>query len=1042
MNLSEPFIRRPVMTTLVMISITFFGIVSYFSLPVSDLPNVDYPTITCTVNYPGANPETMAVTCAVPLEREFMTIDGMSTLFSSSTTGSCVLVLQFNLDKSMNEASTDVQAAINRALPNLPQDLPNNPTYKKLNPSQTPILYMAVSSESMTLSELYDYGNTYIGQRLSMLAGVSQVVTFGAPYAARIQVDPEELAAKGIGINDVAQSIRSGNVDLPTGVLYSPKDEFTIDVDGQLLRAEGYNNLVIRSEDGAFVRVDNVGRALNSLQDDKYGLNFYTKDEKFPCVVIAVQLQPGANTVKVTDSIYDILPTIQSELPSSLNYHTILKKKDTIMESVDDVKMTLLVAFVLVILIIYFSLGKLRDTVIPSFALPLSICGTLGVLYLGGYSIDILSLLAITLSIGFLVDDAIVVLENNVRHVQEGVDPFEAAIQGSKEISMTIISMTLCLMSVFIPMLFLGGIVGKLFREFSVTIIVAVLFSGFISLSLTPLLCSRFIPKSVKDEKKTYAMRIADAINTWMVGGYEKGLHWAMKHKFLILIGGTLSIFGSFGFLYYLPKDFIPNQDEGFIQGFAQSKTGTSPYLQEEYQDKVAKMFVDNPNVESVISVNSIKGTVTDNQGLFFVRLKPYHERKPVGEVIRDLMPKANQVPGLFTYLSPLPMINLTMGTTFKALYQFALTGLDQKTLFEEAPKILKEMRAKSDLFAQVSSDLQITQPQLDVKINRDRASDLQVTAEEIENLFGLAYSDNKISTINGQINQYDVIVETLPKFYRDPSQMPSLYIKNMNGDMVPLSQIVDFEETVGPLNVNHINGLPAVTLSYNLAPGAALGTAVEKLQEISKDLPRSVGGKSQGAADVFITSFANLGPLLLITIFVIYIVLGILYESFIHPITVMSALPPAIIGGLFSLFLFGQTLSLFSFVGLVMLLGIVLKNGIMMIDFANVYIHEGMKASDAIVKAALVRFRPIIMTTMSGIMGAVPIALGIGGSSAQTRKSLGIVIVGGLIISQIITLFLTPVIFYYMEVFQEFAAKYIHLGTEPKEKPPENQQP
>ncbi len=1027
MNLSEPFIKRPVMTTLVMVSILFFGLFSYRALPVSDLPDVEYPTIQVSVSYPGANPQTMAATCAVPLEREFMTINGLNVLFSSSRTGSTTLILQFVLNKSMDTAAVDVQAAIDRTLPNLPKNLPYNPTYRKLNPSQTPIIYLAITAPTMTKAELYDYGNTYIGQRLSMIDGISEISTFGAPYAARIQVDPEKLAAKQIGIDDVVDRIKTGNVDLPVGVLYGQTDEFTIEVPAQLTDAEQYNDLVIKTEDGSLVKVSDLGHALNSLKDDKYTMRFYDKEKEAPCIFLAVQTMPGANAVRVTDAIYELLPKIQKELPPSLEYYMAYEKKDIIIQSVNDVKMTLIVAFILVVLIIYVALGKALNTIIPSLALPMSILGTFCVMYVCGFSIDILSLLALTLSIGFLVDDAIVVLENTVRHVQQGEKPFDAALKGAQEISMTIFSMTICLVSVFIPMLFLGGIVGRLFREFAVTIVVAVLISGFISLTLTPLLCSRYISSYKKDQKKGWMERVSDWINEKMLNGYKRSLLFAMKHKIYVLLLGVLCVYGSMHLFVVLPKDFIPNQDEGFIQSFAQSKDGTSPFLMGNYQDKVAKLVNNDPSVELVASATAVQGMLTDNQGLFFTKLVDFKNRKHIDKVIQDLMPQVNSIPGLDVYMSPLPMINLTIGITMKALYQYALTSLKQEDLNKVIPKFLQKMLEKPDVFSQVTSDLQIKQPQFEVTINRDRASDLQVTARQIQDLFGYAYSDNKISTINSSINQYDVIVETLPKFYKDPSVMSSLFIRNLDNKIVPLNQIVDYKESVGPLTVNHINALPAATISFNLAQDVPLSAAVESLDEISKEiLPRSVQGVLQGTALVFQQSFNSIYFLFLITIFIIYVILGILYENFIHPITVMTALPPALVGGLLSLYIFGDSLSMFSFVGLMMLIGIVMKNGIMMVDFANTFITEGKNPYDAIVEACFIRFRPIIMTTVSAIMGAVPIALGIGGSSAQTRVPLGITVVGGLIFSQILTLFLTPVVFYYLETLREKTKAFV----------------
>jgi len=1019
MNLSEPFIKRPVMTTLVMIGLLFFGIFSYYSLPVSDLPNVDFPTIEVNVSYPGANPETMGNTVATPLEREFMTIEGLNLIVSSSQTGSTVIILQFDLEKSMDSASVDVEAAISRSLPNLPQDLPYNPTYKKVNPAQAPIFYMAITSENMTEAELYDYGNTFIGQRLSMIEGISQVITYGSPFAARIQVDPEKLAAKNIGINEVAKAIQTGNVDQPVGTLFGPKKEFTIDVAGQLFKGPQYDELVVKSENGALVKIKDLGRALNSTQDDKFSLRYYQKGKDSTCVVLAIQTLPGSNTVEVTNKIEELLPQIQSALPLSLEYNTIFKKKDVIQNSVDEVKLTVLIAFILVVLIIYFSLGKWLNTLIPSLAIPMSLLATMPLLYIFSFSIDILSLLAITLSIGFLVDDAIVVLENSVRHVQMQKDRLTASLEGAKEISVTILSMTLCLAAVFIPMLFMGGIVGKLFREFSVTIIIAVLMSGVISLTLTPLLCSRFIAEYGKD-KPTKVEKMIDKVFQKLHRGYEKGLHFSLHHKWILISLGSLSVIGSAVLAGLLPKDFLPTEDQGFIQGFTQARDGTSPFYMEKLQDKVAKTLMENPAVEGCISVASVAGVGADNQGFLFLPLVSYKQRESIFKVIQQLMGNVSEIPGIDTYMSPLPTISLQVGTTLKGLYQYALVSLDPESLYETVPKFIQKIENIPGI-TQVSSDLLVTQPQLELQIQRDRASDLGLTAQDIQMLFGLAYSDNKISTINTPINQYDVILETLPSFYKDPKVLSSLYLKNLHQQMVPIKEIVSYREWIGPLTVNHVNGRPSTTVSFNLLDKAPLGSVLQGIEAAAKEvLPRQVVGQMQGSASVFKESFQSLQFLFLITIFIIYLVLGILYESFVHPITVLSALFPATFGGFATLYLLQEPLSLYSFVGIILLIGIVMKNGIMMVDFANEEMKQGKKAYDAILEASLIRFRPILMTSLSAFMGAIPIAIGVGGSNAGSREPLGMAIVGGLIFSQILTLFLTPVIYLSLELIRE----------------------
>jgi len=1018
MNLSEPFIKRPVMTVLVMASILFFGIMAYRALPVSDLPNVDMPTIQVSVNYPGANPDTMANAVTTPLEQQFMTIEGIQSIFSNSSTSTSTIVLQFSLDRNIDAASTDVQAAISRAQPNLPANLPNQPTYQKVNPAATPILYYAITSPNMTLSQLYDYGNTFIGERISMIEGVGQVITYGSAYAVRVQIDPEKLAAKNIGLDQVTASIQETNVNLPLGTLNGQRDDFTITVDGQIMRAPGYSELVIKNQNGDLVKIKDVGRALDSVQDDKFFQHYVTHESDSECIVLAIQRLPGMNTVKIVQGIDATMKILKPQLPSSLKIETIYNQADSITEGVNDVKLTLFVAFLLVVTVIYLSLGKALNTVIPSLSLPLSVLGTFAVMFLLGYSIDILSLLAITLSIGFLVDDAIVVLENIVRHVQMGESPKEAALKGSQEISITVLSMTLCLTAAFIPMLFLGGVVGKLFREFAVTIIVAVLISGFVSLSLVPMLCSRFVKPYSEGEKKTRMERISDAVNERMKKMYEPCLHWAMNHRLVMLAVGALSIVLSVLLFIAVPKDFLPPDDIGFLQGYTLARDGTSPYLMDKYHKKINDIAIKDPNIEAIISVSSYSNA---NEGIVFLRLKPFKDRVPMDQVSKELSTKLQNIPGINVYLSPLPLINLQVGTTAQALYQYSLTSIDRKTLYDYAPKLLAKMK-NNPHFTAVSSDLRIHQPQWELHILRDKASNFNVNAEAIENYFQYAYSDNKISQINAQINQYDVLIETLPQFYRDPTVFPKLYVRSTTNALVPLSEVLQSTQTVGPLTVNHVNGLSSVGISFNLGDDVPLGTALNTLNDLTKnERPTQVFGQVIGTADIFKSSFASLNFLLILAFFAIYIVLGILYESFIHPLTVMSALPPVLLGGLLTLYVFHATLSLYSFVGLILLIGIVLKNGIMMVDFAIAAVEkEGKSAYDAIIEASLIRFRPILMTTICALMGAVPIAIGVGGAMAQTRISLGLCIVGGLIISQMLTLLLTPVLYYYFEMLQE----------------------
>jgi len=1031
MNLSSGFIRRPVMTILVMLAILFFGILCYKIVPVSDLPQVEYPTIEVTVSYPGAEPQTMANNVTAPLEQQFLTIQGITTITSTSTTGNASIVLQFVLDRSLDGAATDVQAAITAANPQLPQNLPYAPTYAKVNPSASGILYFALTSKTMSLGDLYEYAHNVIGERISIIEGVSQVYTYGEPFAVRVQVDPQKLTAKQIGIDQLALAIQNANVNKPTGVLYGTHKEYTIDVDGQMYAAEAYNNLIIKNNNGAITRLSDVGQAVNSLQDDKYYLHFFTEQQAYPCVVLAIQKQPGTNTMQVISNIKKILPRIEKELPGSVKLWNIYDQSEYIQEAVDEVEITLLIAIGLVVLVIYVYLGKLLDTFIPACAIPMSVIGTFIVLYLSGFTVDILSLLAITLSIGFLVDDAIVVLENIVRRVEGGETPMQAAINGSKQISVTILSMTLSLVSIFIPLLFMAGILGRIFHEFAVTIISSVLISGFVSLSLTPMLCSRLVPAYNSQRKKTRIERFSSWLNQSLIRYYSRSLEWVLLHRLTILLIGALSLGLTIVLFLTLPKDFLPNDDTGFIEGYTQADDSASPFQMIKYQETLTEIILKNPYIDSIISIG---GMPADNQGIFFLRLKPLSKRPEVQEIIASLYAQMQEVPGVMSFLKTMPLINLDIGTgSSKGDYQYTLQSLRTEDLYKYGPIMFQRIKALRG-FSQVYSDLEVKKPQLKLHILRDRASVLNVSAESIEAALGFAYATGNLSPINEPENQYYVILETLPKFYRDPSQLAQLYVTSSEGKLVPLSQVTEAIETLGPLSVNHINGFPSVTISFSLID-MPLGTAINNLNKLAQEvLPPTVNGDVQGSASIFTSSFANLTGLLLVTFFVVYIILGILYENFFHPIAVMSTLPPAALGGLLTLYVFQETFSLYAFVGLIMLLGIVMKNGIIMIDFANDAIEkEGKNAHDAIKEACLIRFRPILMTTFAALMGAVPIALGLGGATSLSRRPLGMVIIGGLLFSQVLTLFVTPVTFLYLETLREKIAAYRKNKETPK---------
>lgn len=1015
--ISQLFIKRPVMTTLVMLAILFFGIVAYKQIPVSDLPNVNYPAITVSVQYPGASPSTVADNVVSPLERQFLNIDGIQSIASTSSTGTATIVLQFVLEKSIDTAALDVQNAINTAGPNLPQDLPYAPTYDKTNPSQTPILYFVVGSDTMPLYDLYEYAYTFIGERISTINGVAQVVVYGSPFAVRVQVNPQKLAAKQIGIDEVASAIKNANVNIPTGTLYGKTGEFTIDVSGKLNQASYYDSIIIKNDTGNIVRVRDIGKALDSTNDDKQYLRYISSKTDQACVVFGVLTQAGVNSMKVIEDVNTLLPKIESTLPGSISLYRVFDKSVFIKEAVRDVEMTLCVAFLLVVFVIFFYLGKPINTLIPALALPVIIVGTFAAMYLLGFTVDILSLLAITLSIGFLVDDAIVVLENIVRHVETGIPPYEAALQGSKEIGFTIVSMTLSLCSVFIPLLFMQGIIGKLFHEFAVVIVAAVLISGFISLTLTPMLCSLLVRPHHAEKQKTFMERFSEKFNLTLVTFYEKTLSTVLRHPKIALLTGVCSVLASVLLFKFLPADFLPPDDIGFIVAHSQATTGTSPFQMMKYQDELTRKIKDHPAIESIISIGALPD---DNKGEMFIQLKPFKNRPSMQNIIQDLRTSFQQFAAVQTYLKPMPLIDLQVSTTdIKAPYQYTLQSLDPALLYQSSDHLLQQMKTLPAL-SQVSTDLEIKQPQLNIEILRDKAYALNLSAGSIETALSYAFAAANLSPINSPEYQYYAILELEPKFYSDPSLLSQLYVRSTTQKLVPLNAVTRQSQTVGPLSINRLNGLPAVNIFFDVGTNA-LGPALSKIDNLARrSLPPTVTGQVQGTADVFKASFANLSLLLLVTFFVIYIILGILYENFLHPITVMSTLPPAALGGLLTLFIFRYPLSLYAFVGLILLLGIVMKNGIILIDFANDAILEGKTPLEAIQQACHKRFRPILMTTFSALMGAIPIAIGMGGMTAQSRIPLGLVIIGGLIVSQILTLYLAPVLYLYLENLRE----------------------
>ncbi|WP_448267459.1 efflux RND transporter permease subunit [Nostoc sp. DSM 114159] len=1021
MNLSELFIRRPVMTTLVMMGILIFGLMSYLLLPISALPNVEYPFISVSASLPGATPETMASSVAAPLERQFTEIAGLNSFNSTSSTGSTNISLQFDFSRRVEDAAKDVQAAISAAAGQLPAGMPHPPTYRKVNPSVSPVLYLYMYSETQPISTVDEYAEVTVGQPISMIDGVAQVQVYGQQqYAVRVQLDPRELASRGIGLNQVKTAIQQGNVNLPTGSLSDTYKSYTIQANGQLTDAASYRQLIVTYKNGAPVRLQDLGQVINSEQNVKVS-NLYS-DRKVTnrhSVVLAVQPQPGANTVKIVDAIQELLPTLREQVPKSIEMGIMYDRSQTIRASVNDVKFTLVLSVCLVVLVIFLFLRDITATLIPSLALPVAIIGTFAVMYLSGFSLDNLSLMALTLSVGFVVDDAIVVLENIVRYREMGESPLDAALKGSREISFTILSMTLSLVAVFIPIMFMSGIIGKLFHEFAVTIAVAILVSGFVSLSLTPMLCSRFLRSHQQRPNLLY--RVSERAFDLLLRGYDWTLKPVLRYRLMTLIGSGILLVMTVYLFVIVPKGFIPTEDTGQLTANTKGAQDISFDDMRRHQQKVVDIIRQDPNIEAVDSIVGASGpNASVNSGRITIRLKPRSQRQlNADQIIQELTPKLRRVVGVKTFLRSPPAIPIG-GQQTNSTYQFTLQSLNLQDLRQYVPKLVDKVKTLPGL-QNVDTDLQLSTPQIQVKFDHNKAATLGITAQQVEQTLSAAYGSSQVSTIYTPNDQFYVILEVKPEFQRDPSALSMLYVQSSTGKLVPLSAIANISQSVGPLTVTHVAQLPSATISFDTLPGTSLSQATDAIKQVASEvLPSTITPSFQGSAQTFQQSFNDLGVLLLVSIVVIYLILGILYEDFIHPITILSGLPSAGFGALLTLLIFQVDLNLYSFIGIILLVGIVKKNGIMLVDFAiEAQRKEGKNSFDAIYAACLIRFRPIMMTTMAALIGTLPIALGTGVGS-EARRPLGIAIVGGLVFSQILTLYLTPVFYIYMETWRK----------------------